>query len=185
MLPTLRVPTLLIHKTADRRTDIGGARWMADQIPGARLVELPGDDHLLWADPDPVFDLVEEFVTGVPAAPVPESVLLTVVFTDIVGATAQAAAVGDGQWRRTLGRHDELIDRLLTRYRGERIKATGDGVPAVFDGPARAVRWAQATTGAMGELGLRILAGVHTGEVERRGDDIGGVPGQWELYVAS
>lgn len=175
VLPTLRVPTLLIHRTADRRSDIGGARWMADQIPGARLVELPGDDHLLWADPDPVFDLVEEFVTGVPAATVPERVLLTVVFTDIVGATAQAAAVGDQQWRRTLDRHDELIDRLLTRYRGERIKATGDGVLAVFDGPARAVRWAQATTGAMGELGLRVRAGVHTGEVERRGDDIGGL----------
>jgi pimeloyl-ACP methyl ester carboxylesterase len=175
VLPSLRVPTLLIHRTADRRADIGGARWMADQIPDARLVELPGEDHLLWADPDPVFDLVEEFVTGVPAASVPDRVLLTVVFTDIVGATAQAAAVGDEQWRRTLDRHDALVGRLLARYRGERIKSTGDGVLAVFDGPARAVRWAQATITAMQEVGLRIRAGVHTGEVERRGDDIGGL----------
>lgn len=175
VLPALRVPTLLIHRAADLRTDIGGARWMADQIPDARLVELPGDDHLLWADPHPVFDVVEEFVTGVPAVSVPDRVLLTVVFTDIVGATEQAAAVGDERWRRTLDRHDVLIGRLLTRYRGEQIKATGDGVLAVFDGPARAVRWAQATTAAMHELNLRIRAGVHTGEVERRGGDIGGL----------
>jgi pimeloyl-ACP methyl ester carboxylesterase len=175
VLPALQVPTLLIHRAGDRRTDVGGARWMAGQIPDARLVELPGEDHLLWADPDPVFDLVEEFVTGVPAASVPDRVLLTVVFTDIVEATAQAAAVGDEQWRRTLDRHDELVERLLARYRGERIKSTGDGVLVVFDGPARAVRWAQATVSAMQECGLRIRAGVHTGEVERRGDDIGGL----------
>ena len=175
VLPTLRVPTLLIHRTGDRRTDVAGARWMADQVPDGRLVELPGDDHLLWADPDPVVDVVEEFVTGVPAASVPDRVLLTVVFTDIAGATAHAAAVGDEQWRRTLDRHDALIGRLLARFRGERIKSTGDGVLAVFDGPARAVRWAQATTGAMQEMGLRVRAGVHTGEIERRGDDIGGL----------
>lgn len=175
VLPALRVPTLVIHRTGDRRIDIGGARWMADQIPDARLVELPGDDHLLWADPDPVFDLVEEFVTGVPAASVPDRVLLTVVFTDIAGATAHAAAVGDEQWRRTLDRHDELIGRLLARYRGARVKSTGDGVLAVFDGPARAVQWAQATITAMRDMGLDVRAGVHTGEVERRGDDIGGL----------
>jgi class 3 adenylate cyclase len=166
VLPALRVPTLLIHRTRDRGTDVGGARWMAGQIPDARLVELPGEDHLLWADPDPVFDLVEEFVTGVPAASVPDRVLLTIVCTDIVEATAQAAAVGDEQWRRTLDRHDELVERLLARYRGQRIKSTGDGVLVVFDGPARAVRWAQATITAMHELGLRIRAGVHTGEVK-------------------
>lgn len=175
VLPALRVPTLLIHRTGDRRADIGGARWMAGQIPDARLIELPGEDHLLWADPDPVFDQVEEFVTGVPAASVPDRVLLTVVFTDIVDSTARAAAVGDTRWRRTLDRHDELIGRLLGRYRGERIKSTGDGVLAAFDGPARAVRWAQATITAMHELGLHVRAGAHTGEVERRDDDIGGL----------
>jgi pimeloyl-ACP methyl ester carboxylesterase len=175
VLPALRVPTLLIHRTADRRSDVRGARWMARQIPDARLVELPGDDHLLWADPDPVFDLVEEFVTGVPATKVPDRVLLTVVFTDIVAATAQAATVGDETWRRTLDRHDELVGRLLARYRGEKIKSTGDGVLAVFDGPARAVRWAQSATAAVRELDLRIRVGVHTGEVERRGNDVGGL----------
>lgn len=174
-LPALRVPTLLIHRTDDRRVDVGGARWMARQIPDARLVELPGDDHLLWADPDPVFDLVEEFVTGMPATRVPDRELLTVVFTDIVGATARAAALGDEQWRRTLDRHDELVGRRLLRYRGERVKWTGDGVLAVFDAPARAIRWAQSTITSIRDLGLEIRVGVHTGEVERRGDDVGGL----------
>jgi len=175
VLPTLRVPTLLIHRTADRRANVEGARWMARQIPGARLVELPGEAHLLWADPDPVFDLVEEFVTGVPATKVPDRVLLTVVFSDIVAATAQAAAVGDEVWRRTLDRHDDMVGRLLARYRGEQVKSTGDGVLAVFDGPARAVRWAQSVTSAVRELGLRVRAGAHTGEIERRGTDVGGL----------
>ena len=175
VLPALRVPTLLIHRTNDRRSDVRGARWMVGQIPDARLIELPGDDHLLWADPDEVFDLVEEFITGVPATRVPDRVLLTVVFTDIVAATAQAAAVGDEAWRRTLDRHDELVGRLLARYRGEQIKSTGDGVLAVFDGPARAVRCSQAITKAVDELGLRIRTGVHTGEVERRDHDVGGL----------
>lgn len=121
----------------------------------SRLVELPGEAHLLWADPDPVFDLVEEFVTGVPATKVPDRVLLTVVFSDIVAATVQAAAVGDEVWRRTLDRHDDMVGRLLARYRGEQVKSTGDGVLAVFDGPARAVRWAQSVTSAVRELGLR------------------------------
>jgi class 3 adenylate cyclase len=175
VLPTIRVPTLIVHRTGDRRVDVGGARWMAQQIPGARYVELPGDDHLVWADPDPIIDAVEEFVTGVPAAAVPDRVLATVLFTDIVRSTETAAAVGDDEWRRRLDRHDELVRRYLDRYRGRLVKTTGDGVLAVFDGPARAVRCAQSVADAVGALGLEIRAGVHTGEIEMRGEDVGGL----------
>jgi hypothetical protein len=176
VLPTIGVPTLIIHRTADLSADVRGARWMAEQIPGARLVELPGEDHLIWADPEPIFDLVEEFVTGVPPATVPDRLLVTVLFTDIVGSTERAAAAGDGEWRRLLDRHDETVRRYLGRYQGREIKATGDGFLAVFDGPARAVRCAQAIVDAVVALGLHVRAGVHTGEVERRGEDIGGSP---------
>ena len=175
VLPTIGVPTLIIHRSGDRRADVRGARWMAKQIPGARYAELPGDDHLIWADPDPIFDLVEEFVTGVPAAEVPDRVLMTVLFTDIVESTETATAVGDDAWRRLLDRHDELVRRYLERYRGREVKSMGDGFLAVFDGPARAVRCAQAIVDAVTALDLQVRAGVHTGEVEKRGEDIGGV----------
>ena len=175
VLPTIRVPTLIIHRTGDRRADVGGSRWMAQQIPGARYVELPGDDHLIWADPDPIFDAVEEFVTGVPPSTVPDRMLMTVLFTDIVGSTEAAAALGDDAWRRKLDRHDEIVRRYVQRYQGREIKSTGDGFLAGFDGPARAVRCAQAIAAAVVELDLEIRAGAHTGEVEVRGDDIGGL----------
>ena len=175
VLPTIRVPTLIIHRTGDRRADVGGSRWMAQQIPGARYVELPGDDHLIWADPDPIFDAVEEFVTGVPPAAVPDRMLTTVLFTDIVRSTEVAAALGDTEWRRTLDRHDELVRRYVARYHGREIKSTGDGFLAAFDGPGRAVRCAQAIAEAVAAIGLEIRAGAHTGEVEIRGDDIGGL----------
>ena len=169
-VPVDRLPTL-----EERMDDVRGARWMAEQIPGARLIELPGVDHLIWSDPGPVFDVVEEFVTGVPPATVPDRMLVTVLFTDIVGSTERAAAVGDDAWRRLLDRHDELLRRYLQRYQGREIKSTGDGFLAVFDGPARAVRCAQAFAEAVAALGLEVRAGVHTGEVEARADDIGGV----------
>jgi len=175
VLPTVGVPTLIVHRTGDRRADVGGSRWMAQQIPGARYVELPGDDHLIWADPDPIFDAVEEFVTGVPPAAVPDRMLMTVLFTDIIGSTEAAAAMGDDAWRRTLDRHDEIVRRYVERYHGREIKSTGDGFLAAFDGPARAVRCAQAIGAGVAELGLEIRAGAHTGEVEVRGDDIGGL----------
>ena len=175
VLHTIRVPTLIIHRTGDLRADVGGARWMGEQIPGARYVELPGNDHLIWAEPDPIFDAVEEFVTGVPPSAVPDRMLTTVLFTDIVGSTETAAALGDDTWRRTLDRHDEIVRRYVERYQGREIKSTGDGFLAAFDGPARAVRCAQAIADAVTALGLEIRAGAHTGEVEVRGDDIGGL----------
>ncbi|HXV32605.1 MAG TPA: adenylate/guanylate cyclase domain-containing protein [Gaiellaceae bacterium] len=185
VLPGITVPTLIVHHGGDRRVDVGAARWLAGQIPGARYVELPGDDHLIWADPDPIVDLVEEFVTGVPPAEVPDRVLLTVLFTDIVGSTETAAALGDEAWRRLLDRHDETVRRYLERYRGREVKTTGDGFLAVFDGPARAVRCAQAIGDAVGAFGLEIRAGAHTGEVERRGEDVGGVAVHAAARIAS
>ena len=140
---------------------------------GSPLRRAEGSDHLIWADPDPIFDLVEEFVTGVPPAAVPDRVLVTVLFTDIVGSTETAAAAGDEAWRRLLDRHDETVRRYLQRYRGREVKSTGDGFLAVFDGP-RAVRCAQAISRRSWPSGSR-SAGLHTGEVELRGDDIGGV----------
>jgi pimeloyl-ACP methyl ester carboxylesterase len=175
VLPTIHLPTLIVHRTGDLRTDVRGARWMAEQIPGARYVELPGEDHLIWADPDPILDQVEEFVTGVPPAAVPDRVLLTVLFTDVVESTELLAELGDEAWRGLLDRHDETVRRYLQRYRGREIATTGDGFLAVFDGPARAVRCAQAIADAVVALGLGIRAGIHTGEVELRGEDIGGL----------
>jgi len=175
VLPTIRVPTLIIHRTGDLRADVRGSRWMARQIPDARYVELAGDDHLIWADPDPIFNAVEEFVTGVPPAAVPNRMLMTVLFTDIVGSTGKAAQLGDDAWRQTLDRHDEIAGRYVRRYQGREVKRTGDGILAAFDGPARAVRCAQAIAAAVAALDLEIRAGAHTGEVEVRGDDIGGL----------
>jgi class 3 adenylate cyclase len=175
VLPTIRVPTLIIHRTSDRDVDVGGARWMADQIPDAQYVEIPGDDHLIWADPDPIVDIVERFVTGVTPAAVPDRVLLTVVFTDIVDSTTKAADLGDREWTALLDRHDAIVHEQVQRHRGRVVKTLGDGVMAVFDGPARAVRCAQSLVRELRPLGLELRGGVHTGEVEIRGDDVGGL----------
>jgi pimeloyl-ACP methyl ester carboxylesterase len=175
VLPTIHVPTLVIHRAGDLRTDVGGARWLAGQIPDARYVELPGEDHLIWADPDPIIDLVEEFITGVPPTAVPDRVLLTVLFTDVVASTERLAELGDEAWRQVLDRHDETVRRYLRRYHGREIATTGDGFLALFDGPARAVRCAQAIAETVVSLGLEIRAGIQTGEVELRGDDVGGL----------
>lgn len=175
VLPSIRVPTLVLHRAGDLAADPRGARWMAGRIPGARYQELPGDDHLIWAEPEPIFAAVEEFVTGVPAAELPDRVLTTVLFTDVVGSTERAAALGDDEWRRLLDRHDDVVRRSLERYRGRLVNTTGDGILAVFDGPARAVRCAQALGDAVAALGLELRAGVHTGEAELRGDDVGGL----------
>jgi pimeloyl-ACP methyl ester carboxylesterase len=175
VLPSIRVPTLIVHRAEDRTTDVGGARWMAERIPGSRYVELPGDDHLIWADPGPIFDALEEFVTGTAPEPVTDRVLLTVLFTDIVGSTDTVAEIGDGRWRAILDRHDALVRRHLARYQGREVKTTGDGFLATFDGPPRAGRGARASAEGVAELGIQVRTGVHTGEVEVRGEDVGGL----------
>jgi pimeloyl-ACP methyl ester carboxylesterase len=149
LLPTIGVPKLIIHRAGDRRADVAGARWMAEQIPGARYVELSGDDHWIWADPAPIFDLVEEFVTGVPPPEVPERVLVTVLFTDIVRSTETATAVGDDAWRRNARpprRDRALLPAALPGTRGQIDRRR---LLAVFDGPGRAVRCAQAIADAV------------------------------------
>lgn len=176
VLPAIACPTLVLHRRGDRAVSVHGARWMAGRIPGAKYVELGGHDHFPWVgDEDAVLGEIQEFLTGVRGVMTPDRVLLTVLFTDIVGSTRRAAELGDDAWRRLLDRHHGLIRQHLQRFQGREVDTAGDGFLAVFDGPARAVRCAQAVTGAVRSLGLEIRAGLHTGEVELRGDDVAGL----------
>lgn len=176
VLPTIRVPTLVIHRTGDRDAKIEEGRWIAGQIPNARFVKLSGDDHEPWVgDQDAVLDEIQEFLTG--AQPVPESnrVLATVLFTDIVGSTDHAVRLGDRAWRDLLDSHHALVRKELARFRGREIKTVGDAFIATFEGPARAMRCACSIRDAVSKLGIEIRAGLHTGEIELAGDDIGGI----------
>ena len=176
VLPAIRVPTLLLHSVRDAALPIEGSRYMAERIPGARLVELSGADHVPWlSDSDAILGEIEEFLTGVRHAVEPDRVLATVLFTDIVGATEKAAALGDRRWRDLLDGHNAVVRRELARFRGREIKTTGDGFFAAFDGPARAVRCACAVSQGMRSQGLEVRAGLHTGECEIIGDDMGGI----------
>jgi len=175
VLPALQVPTLVLHRSGDPVFEPFHSRYLADHIPQARRLELPGGNHILWDDDHAVADAIEEFLTGAKGDADLDRVLTTVVFTDIVGSTERAQALGDRQWRRLLDGHDDLARRHLDGYRGHLVKTTGDGVLATFDGPARAVRCACAIRDGVADLGLEVRAGVHTGEVELRGDDVGGI----------
>jgi class 3 adenylate cyclase len=181
-LPQIRVPTLLVHRTGDRAVDVESSRYAASRIPGARLVELPGGDNLTFVgDSEAVAAEIEEFLTGSRTPPMPDRVLATILFTDIASSTEHAAEVGDRRWRELLGRHDTLARAQLERYRGREVKMTGDGLLATFDGPARAVTCAAAIGQEMRTLGLEVRAAVHTGEVELRDGDIGGIA----VHIAS
>ena len=176
VLPAIRVPTLIIHRTGDQATPVEGARYMAKHISGAKYVELPGVDHFAWTgDTDTILEGAEEFVTGERPTRELDRVLATVLFTDIVGSTARAAQMGDQRWRDLLATHHALVRRELTRFRGREVKTTGDGFLATFDGPARAIRCACAIRDGVGPLGIEIRAGLHTGECELMGDDVGGI----------
>jgi pimeloyl-ACP methyl ester carboxylesterase len=176
VLPTIAVPTLVLHRTGDLDSNIAEDRYIAERIPGAKFVELPGIDHLPWVgNQDDILDEIEEFLTGVRPAPQPDRMLATVLFTDIVGSTEQAASLGDKAWRDVLERHHAAVRGELTQFRGHEITTTGDGFLATFDGPARAVRCAVAIRDRLRESGLEVRAGVHTGECERMGDNIGGL----------
>jgi len=175
VLPAIRIPTLIIHRTGDRDANIDEGRYIAARIPGAKFVELPGPDHLPWVgDQDAVADEIEEFLTGIRPTPHIDRVLATVLFTDIVGSSERAAALGDAAWRDLLEQHHERVRGELLRYRGQEISTTGDGFFATFDGPARAVRCAIAIRDRLRELGVDLRAGLHTGEIERMGDNLGG-----------
>jgi pimeloyl-ACP methyl ester carboxylesterase len=186
VLPTIRVPTLILHRKGDRVLSIEDARYLAEKIPGARLVLLEGDDHLPWvSDQDAIIDEIEEFLTGIRRAPEPDRVLATLLFTDIVDSTGKAHELGDARWKTLLHRHDERVRSELSRFRGVEVKTTGDGFLARFDGPARAVRCAQAIVEAVREFGVEIRAGCHTGEVELLGGDLGGIAVHLAARVAA
>jgi len=165
----------VLHRTGDLVTPIAGGRVIADLIPGARFVELPGNDHLAIVDADQILDEVEEFLTGERHVHEPDRVLATVMFTDIVGSTERASELGDSRWRDLVARHDALIRRALERHRGRPIKTLGDGFLATFDGPARGVRCARSIAEEVRALGLEVRAGLHTGECELVGDDVAGM----------
>jgi pimeloyl-ACP methyl ester carboxylesterase len=175
VLPVIRVPTLVLHRSGDLDSRSDEGRYIAERIPGARFVELAGDDHVPWIDADQVVDEVEEFLTGVRPAPEPDRVLTTVLFTDVVGSTERAAELGDRDWRKLLGSFYEAVRGELARFRGRELDTAGDGFFASFDGPARAIRAAQAIRDAVRPLGLELRTGVHTGECEVIGDKLGGI----------
>jgi len=178
VLPAVRVPVLVLHRRDDPWVRIDHGRYLAGHIPGARFVELPGDSHyaLSLGNVSEVVEHIVEFVTGVPrVVEVGERVLTTLLFTDIVDSTTRALELGDKAWRALLDRHDSVVQDLVGRFRGRVVKSTGDGSLATFDGPARAVRCAAAVRDATRSFDLVIRAGLHTGEVELRGDDVGGV----------
>jgi class 3 adenylate cyclase len=170
VLDAVQAPTLVVSRptTAQRR-------YLAEHIAGAQFIEVPGRDYLAFVDSAPILDATEEFLTGHRAESDPDRVLATVLFTDLVASTSQAAEMGDRRWRNLLATHDALVRTQLDRFRGREIKSTGDGVLATFDGPGRAIRCACAIRDALSAVGLEVRAGLHTGEIELRGDDIAGI----------
>jgi pimeloyl-ACP methyl ester carboxylesterase len=176
VLGTVRVPALVLHRAGDTAMDVHEARAMAEHIPGARLVLLPGDDHLPWVgDTEPLLEGLHEFLTGAPLAHDVDRVLATVLFTDIVGSTVRAAELGDARWKELLMAHHRVVRDELRRFGGTEIDTAGDGFLATFDGPARAVRCALAIATRVPELGLEVRAGVHTGECELVDRSIAGI----------
>ena len=176
VLPLIQAPTLVLHRAGDRIVPVDQGRYLGQAIPSARFVELAGDDHIPFVgDADAIIDEVQEFLTGARPIPDTDRVLATVLFTDIVGSTERAAALGDRSWRELLQQHHTLVRSELERFRGVEIDTAGDGFMASFDGPARAIRCACAIQDAVSQLRLEIRAGVHTGECERIGDKLSGI----------
>jgi class 3 adenylate cyclase len=176
VVPSVHVPTLVLHRRHDRLVNVRNGRWLAEHLPDARLVELPGDDHIPWyEDPGLTLGEVQEFLTGTRDAPVPERMLATIVFTDIVDSTRTAAELGDRRWREVLERHHGMVGSAIGRFGGREVKSIGDGFLATFDGPARAIHCARTILDSSKELGILVRAGVHTGECEVMGGDVGGI----------
>jgi pimeloyl-ACP methyl ester carboxylesterase len=176
ILPTIHVPTLVLHRRGDRVVNRRAGKELAAQIPHARYVELPGIDHLPWAgDAEAVLGEIEEFLTGARSIPEPDRVLATVMFTDIVGSTQRAAKLGDARWRELLAAHQAAVRRELMRFRGREVKTLGDGCLATFDGPARAIRCGHVIAEAARSSGLEVRIGLHSGEVELMQEDVGGI----------
>jgi class 3 adenylate cyclase len=187
ILPAIRVPILILHRNGDRRVSVDSGRELAARMPGARYVELPGDEHAPFlGDAARIVDEIEEFLTGSRSSEAEiDRVLATVMFTDIVDSTKRAAALGDRQWRALLDRHDETVRQQLARFRGNEVKNLGDGFMATFDGPARAVRCAAAISESVRPLGIAVRSGLHTGEIELKRDDIAGIAVHIAVRVAA
>jgi class 3 adenylate cyclase len=182
VLPSIRVPALVMHRAGDNFIKVDHSRYIASKIPGARYVELEGDENMFsLGDSEALLGEIEEFLTGTRHEREPDRMLATVLFTDICDSTQRAAEMGDRGWRFLLERHDALFRQALERHRGREVKRTGDGFLATFDGPARAIRCAASIAEAMGSLGLRIRAGLHTGELEVMDGDLGGLA----VHIAS
>ena len=186
VLPSIHVPTLVIHRTGDHDSNIEEGRWVARHIPEARFVELPGDDHPPWiGDRETVLNEIQEFLTGERPEPDITRVLATILFTDIVDSTRRAHEIGDQAWRDLLDRHDLICSNCISRFRGRLIKRTGDGVHATFDGPGRAIGCAREILESAEKLGIKIRAGLHTGECELRGEETEGVAVHLAARVAA
>src|SRR5690606_15036171 len=186
ILPSIRVPTLIVHRSGDTRVNVEAGRYFAKHIPGATYVELPGRDHVAWAgDTDAAIDAIERFLTGSVATAERDRVLATVMFTDIVESTRRVAALGARDWRLLLDRHRALARQQFGRYRGRGVQSTGDGFLVTFDGPARAIRCADAVRTAVRPLGLDLRIGVHTGEIVVAGDEISGIAVHLAARVAA
>jgi pimeloyl-ACP methyl ester carboxylesterase len=185
LLPSIRVPTLVLHRAGDKTIPVECGRYLAQHIPAAKYIELLGDDHLLQAFEqdllDRVIDEIEEFITGTRHRPEPDRVLATVMFTDIVRSTERAAELGDHRWHELLSNYYDLLRRELTTFRGREVNTAGDGLLATFDGPARAIRCAGSVREKMRSIGLQVRTGLHTGECEIIDDDIGGIA----VHIAS
>ena len=187
ILPAIRVPTLIIHRASDSAVPVEAGRYLAANIPGAKYLELPGGNHIPWYEPeimDRIAGETEEFLTGSRSETEIDRVLATVMFVDVVESTKRAAELGDRKWRALLDRHDETVRQQLARFRGREIKNLGDGFLATFDGPARAVRCASAIAETVQPLGITVRSGLHTGEIELKPDDIGGIAVHMAARVA-
>jgi len=175
-LPSIAAPTLVLHRADDPLVSVEHGRYVAEHVPGARLVELPGADHWPWAgDTDPILGEIEEFLTGTRAAPEPDRVLTTLLFTDIVDSTERVRMLGDRRWRELLEDQRALVRLELERFQGREVDTAGDAFFATFDGPTRAIRCATAIHAAVRTIGLELRTGIHTGECELLDDDLGGI----------
>lgn len=175
-LPRVAVPTLILHRDNPAFSPVAHAHYLAEHIPGSRLVELPGDEALYWVgDTGPILDEIEEFITGVRGGSAAERLLTTIVFTDIVGSTERAALLGDHRWRDLLDNHDTLVRHELQRFAGREVNTAGDGFVATFSSPSAAIACADAIVDAVRVLGIEVRVGIHAGEVEVRGKDVAGM----------
>jgi len=175
VLSAIDVPTLIVHRTGDRVLPVEAGRYLANRIPGARLVEQPGVDHFAFVEPKPLIDEIERFLTGTQQRRELDRVLATVLFTDIVSSTERAAELGDHRWHELLEAHDLSVRRQVEAHGGRVVKSLGDGYLATFNGPARAIRCGREITEDAASLGLQLTVAVHTGECERFGDDVAGI----------